>query len=727
MLLLRLQRHQVDDIDEAHLQFRQVAAQQVDGGERLQRRHVARRRQDDVGLAVVVIAGPFPDADAGRAVLDRRVHAEPLQLRLLAGDDDVDEIARTQALVGDAQQGVGVRRQIDADDVRLLVHDMVDEAGVLVREAVVVLAPDMRGEQDVERGDGAPPGDFVAHLEPFRVLVEHRVDDVDEGLVAGEEAMAAGQQVAFQPALAGVLGEDLHDAAFGAEVVVFVGPLGHPGALRHLEEGAEAVRGRLVRPDDAEIARGGIQPHHIAQESPHDARRFAVARAGRGNRQRVVAEVRQREVAHQQPAVGMRVGAHAPRAHGGKFAQVRARAAVGLEQFLGAVAFQPVLEQAQVGRIARHVGERHLVRAPRTLRPASVDGLRPGPALGRAQHDHRPARAHRLAACACRLADGGDLGHHLVERDGHGLVHRFGLLALDEARRVAVAEEQAFQFRARDAREDRRVGDLVAVQVQDRQHGAVAGRIEELVRMPGGGQRAGLRLAVADDAGDDQLRVVEGGAEGMRQGVAQFAALMDGAGRLRRDVAADAARIGELLEQALHAGGVLRHAGVELAVGAFEPGIGDQRRAAVARAGDEDHVQVVRLDHAVQVQVDEVQPGRRAPVAEQPRLDVLDAQRLGQQRIVEQVDLADGEVVRGAPVGVHAREFVRFQGVCRLPPGSVHHASLLSRWNRVRVASPGTRGTPAQLYDSIRVRVFRTNQAVLDGRGKSVPVTRRDE
>jgi hypothetical protein len=41
------------------------------------------------------------------------------------------------------------------------------------------------------------------------VLVEHRVDDVNEGLVAVEDAVAAGEQVALEPALAGVLREDL--------------------------------------------------------------------------------------------------------------------------------------------------------------------------------------------------------------------------------------------------------------------------------------------------------------------------------------------------------------------------------------------------------------------------------------------------------------------------------------------------------------------------------------
>ena len=46
-------------------------------------------------------------------------------------------------------------------------------------------------------------------LQPFRVLVEHRVDDVDERFVAGEEAVPAGQQVAFEPALAHVLARGL--------------------------------------------------------------------------------------------------------------------------------------------------------------------------------------------------------------------------------------------------------------------------------------------------------------------------------------------------------------------------------------------------------------------------------------------------------------------------------------------------------------------------------------
>ena len=76
---------------------------------------------------------------------------------MLAGDDDVDVVAAAQAVVHHRQQAVRIGRQVDPHDLGLLVDDVVDEARVLVREAVVVLAPDVRGQQVVQRGDLAPP------------------------------------------------------------------------------------------------------------------------------------------------------------------------------------------------------------------------------------------------------------------------------------------------------------------------------------------------------------------------------------------------------------------------------------------------------------------------------------------------------------------------------------------------------------------------------------------
>ena len=60
--------------------------------------------------------------------------------------------------------------------------------------------------------------------------------------------------------------------------------------------------------------------------------------------------------------------------------------------------------------------------------------------------------------------------------------------------------------------------------------------------MPAGGQRSGLGLAVADDAGDDQVGVVERRAEGVAEAVAELAPLVDRARGLGGDVAGDARR-----------------------------------------------------------------------------------------------------------------------------------------------------------------------------------------
>ena len=60
MLARRLQAHQVDDVDDADAQLRRERAQEVDGGQRLQRRHVAAAGHDDVGLAAAHRSRPTP-------------------------------------------------------------------------------------------------------------------------------------------------------------------------------------------------------------------------------------------------------------------------------------------------------------------------------------------------------------------------------------------------------------------------------------------------------------------------------------------------------------------------------------------------------------------------------------------------------------------------------------------------------------------------------------------
>ena len=123
---------------------------------------------------------------------------------------------------------------------------------------------------------------------------------------------------------------------------------------------------------------------------------------------------------------------------------------------------------AQVLGILGELGERHLVRAERALGRQAVDLLRarssPSACAGRSSASagaprRPPARARWIAAISSRTAS---------SAAASSLVDRLGLVALDEARRVAVALEQRAQLVLADPREHRRVGDLVAVEVQDR-------------------------------------------------------------------------------------------------------------------------------------------------------------------------------------------------------------------------------------------------------------------
>ena len=211
VVCLREKGHQVDDVDEAEPQVGHVPVEQLGRGEGLLRRHVTGAGEDDVGgLAGRGRAGPLPDAGALGAVPVGLLEGEVLQVLLLVDDDEVDVVGAAQAVVGDRQGGVGVRRQPDPHDVGGERDEAVDETRALVREAVVVVAPARRGEQHVERGHRRPPRQGLGVLEPLDVLDGHRRRHHGEGLVRREDTVPAGEEIALQPALAQVLAEHLH-------------------------------------------------------------------------------------------------------------------------------------------------------------------------------------------------------------------------------------------------------------------------------------------------------------------------------------------------------------------------------------------------------------------------------------------------------------------------------------------------------------------------------------
>src|SRR5580658_4446150 len=136
-----------------------------------------------------------------------------------------------------------------------------------------------------------------------------------------------------------------------------------------------------------------------------------------------------------------------------------------------------------------------------------------------------------------------------------------------------------------------RIADLVAVEMQNRQHGSVRNWIQKLVGLPCGRQRTGFRFTVADDAGDNQAGIVEGGSEGMAQRVSQFTTFVNRPRRRRRNMTGNPAGKGELLEQLFQPGFVLADVWINLTVRAFEVSVAHQRWTAVTGTGNVEHIQ----------------------------------------------------------------------------------------------------------------------------------------
>ena len=299
---------------------------------------------------------------------------------------------------------------------------------------------------------------------------------------------------------------------------------------------------------------------------------------------------------------------------------------------------------------------------PAVLHRQSVHLLGACPALGGAQHDHGPAGTLGFAGFPGFPLDALDLTDRRVENGRHLLVHGHGIAALHKVGLPAAAKEEALHLLMAHAGEDGGIGDLEAVEVQNGQHRAVGNGVDELVAVPRGGQRAGFRLAVAHHAGGDQIGVIRHRAEGVGQGVAQLTALVDRAGGLRCYMAGNTAGEGEALKELLHSLLIPGDIGIHLRVAAVQPVLGHHGVAAVAGAGEIDHVQVVPLDDPVQVRIDEVLPGAGAPVTHHGLLDVAPDERTLQQGVIQQIELAGGQIVGSTPIGVDLPEFRFAQG-----------------------------------------------------------------
>ena len=195
------------------------------------------------------------------------------------------------------KQRIRVRRKIHPHDIRFLVDHVIDEPWILMREAVVILPPYVRRQQVVQRSDRTPPLNIPGHLQPLGMLVEHGIDNVDEGLIARKEAVPPREQVAFQPALAHVLAEHLHHAAVLRQMFIHRQDRFHPLLVGRFVKRFQAVGSRLIRSKHAKVLGIGIQVHHVAQQAAQNTRGFRIFSAGLRNLHRILAKVRHQQVA----------------------------------------------------------------------------------------------------------------------------------------------------------------------------------------------------------------------------------------------------------------------------------------------------------------------------------------------------------------------------------------------------------------------------------------------
>ena len=105
--------------------------------------------------------------------------------------------------------------------------------------------------------------------------------------------------------------------------------------------------------------------------------------------------------------------------------ELLAELAAFVEQFVRPVALHPIFELLEMFGILE-IRDRDLMRAPGPLHRLAVDEFWSGPALGRAEHDHGPARtlhAFRLTARPRRTLNLANLRQNHIERTGETLMH----------------------------------------------------------------------------------------------------------------------------------------------------------------------------------------------------------------------------------------------------------------------------------------------------------------
>ena len=252
--------------------------------------------------------------------------------------------------------------------------------------------------------------------------------------------------------------------------------------------------------------------------------------------------------------------------------------------------------------------------AERVFNRLPVHHQRAGPAFGRLQNQHRPGRCALLYARPGLLLNSDNFPVRPVHRLPHGRVNLRRVAAAHDTNLVAVAGEQVSQGLVAHAPKQGGAGEFVAIDVQNRQHRPRRSRVEVIIGMPGSSQRTGFGFAIANDAGHQQVGVVEGGSIGMGEAIAQFAPLLNLTGCAGYEVTRQTEGPRKRPDQVAytrHARLVLR---VEFTQSTFQKQVGKVGGCAVTRPRHQQNAGIGILHKPVQVGINQVQARRGSPM-----------------------------------------------------------------------------------------------------------------
>src|SRR6185503_8765722 len=144
--------------------------------------------------------------------------------------------------------------------------------------------------------------------------------------------------------------------------------------------------------------------------------------------------------------------------------------------------------------------------------------------------------------------------------------------------------KQRLQLIRRNQGKESRARDLCAIQVENREDGAIARGIEKSVGMPTGGAGTCFGFAVTHHAAGEKIRVIENSPISMKKGIPEFSPLIYRSRRFGSHMTGDASGKRELTEQTPHSVDVLRNGGIEFGIRAFQPGVSHDAGTAMPRS-----------------------------------------------------------------------------------------------------------------------------------------------